>query len=179
MLLANAWLAQREGDASLAADALRQVDALPDKGRLGTTTAALQRIVQAGQLAANGRHDEASRLLSPRADDLYQSRVALYRVLAASGRHAEAETQARWLLQQRGLAYVEANASQVLQPLNVADSRLARLWLAESLAAQGKSSQATAEMQVFLRQWPASVLSPQLLSRAEAILSASKQKITA
>ncbi|MGE4458614.1 putative peptide modification system cyclase [Stenotrophomonas acidaminiphila] len=179
MLLANAWLAQREGDTSLAANALRQVDALPDKERLGTTTAAMQRIVQAGQLAANGRHDEASRLLSPRADDLYQSRVALYRVLAAAGRHAEAETQARWLLKQRGLAYIEANASQALQPLNVADSRLARLWLAESLAAQGKHSQATAEMQAFLRQWPASVLSPQLLSRAEAILSASKQKTTA
>ena len=92
--------------------------------------------------------------------------------------HAEAEVQARWLLQHRGLAYIEANASQTLQPLNVADSRLARLWLAESLAAQGKAAQAASETKGFLRQWPASRLSPQLLSRVEAILSASKQKIT-
>ena len=178
MLLANAWLAQREGDATLAASALSHTENLTREGVLGVSSAALRRILQAGQLAGAGRHDEAIALLAPRADDLYQSRVALYHLLAASGRHAEAEVQARWLLQHRGLAYIEANASQTLQPLNVADSRLARLWLAESLAAQGKAAQAASETKGFLRQWPASRLSPQLLSRVEAILSASKQKIT-
>jgi hypothetical protein len=102
----------------------------------------------------------------------------LYGLLSKAGRHAEAEAQARWLSSQRGRAYIEANASQALQPLNVADAQMASLWLAESLAAQGKTGHAGEEVARLLARWPQERMPPQLRSRAEAILSASKQKIT-
>ncbi len=177
MLLANANLALREGDPRLAVDALAQVQRLPAETRYIVLNAT-ERTTRAGLLAYQGKLDQALALLPIRADDGYQTRVMLFDVLTKAGNHAEAESQARWLLDRRGHAYMEANASQTLQPLNVLDARMARLWLAESLLAQGKGEQARHELDLFLEHWPLAELPGQLHSRAERILSASKQKIT-
>ncbi|MFL7980481.1 hypothetical protein, partial [Xanthomonas vasicola] len=73
---------------------------------------------------------------------------------------------------------IEANASQTLQPLNVAHTRLAQLWTAESLYALGNTREAREQAQAFVRAWPASRLPAYLRSRVERILSESKAKIT-
>lgn len=177
MLLTNADLALREGDPTLAIEALAQVQRLPAEARYNVLNN-VDRITRAGLLAHQGKLEEALTLLPIRADDLYQSRVMLFNVLTKAGRHSEAEQQARWLVEQRGRAYMEANASQSLQPLNVLDAGMARLWLAESLLAQGKREQAGYELGLFLQHWPKAGLPLQLRSRAERILLASKQKIT-
>lgn len=177
MLLATANLAMRDDDPTLAADALARTGQLPIDSRYSVLTA-FERVTRAGWLGSQGKLDEAIALLPPRADDLYQSRVMLYGLLSKAGRHSEAEAQARWLVSQRGRAYMEANASQTLQALNVADSRMAQLWVAESLLAQGKKDPAARELAIFLAQWPLAQLPDQLRSRVEQTLSASKQKTT-
>ncbi|MNM85559.1 hypothetical protein D3C81_976830 [compost metagenome] len=177
MLLVNANLALRDGDPTLAMEALARVQQLPADSRY-SVLAAFERVIKAGLLGNQGKLDEAIALLPARADDLYQSRVMLYGLLSKAGRHSEAEAQARWLVSQRGRAYMEANASQTLQPLNVADSKMAQLWIAESLLAQGKTEPAARELAVFLAQWPLAQLPSQLRSRVEQTLSASKQKTT-
>lgn len=177
MLLVNATLALRDGDPALAVAALARVQQLPADSRY-SVLAAFERVTKAGLLGNQGKLDEAIALLPARADDLYQSRVMLYGLLSKAGRHSEAEAQARWLVSQRGRAYMEANASQTLQPLNVADSKMAQLWIAESLLAQGKTEPAARELAVFLAQWPLAQLPSQLRSRVEQTLSASKQKTT-
>ncbi|MBD4858289.1 hypothetical protein GUF90_17485, partial [Xanthomonas citri pv. citri] len=78
----------------------------------------------------------------------------------------------------RGRAYIEANASQTLQPLNVADARLAQLWMAESLHALGRTHEAREQAQAFVRAWPVSRLPAYLRTRVERMLSDSKAKIT-
>ena len=176
MMLANAYLAQRDGKGGLATAALERVQPMLADGP--ATLQGMFRIVQAGAMADEGKLSEAIELLRPRANDLYQSRVALCRLLVAAQRYAEAEEQARWLLANRGLAFVEANASQALQPMNVGDSRQARLWLAEILAAHGREEMAAAEVRAFLQQWSGDSLPRQLRSKAESILSASKQNTT-
>lgn len=98
--------------------------------------------------------------------------------MSDAGRHAEALAQARWLTQQRGRAYIEANASQTLQPLNVADARLAQLWVAESLYALGRNQAAREQALAFVRAWPVTRLPAYLRSRVERILSDSKAKMT-
>ena len=177
MLLVNAGLGLRDGNTRLAQDALARIGRLPDDTRYSVLSA-FERILRAGVQGESGDLEGAIALLSPRPDDMYQSRVMLYGLLSKAGRHAEAEAQARWLSSQRGRAYIEANASQALQPLNVADAQMASLWLAESLAAQGKTGHAGEEVARLLARWPQERMPPQLRSRAEAILSASKQKIT-
>ncbi len=177
MLLVNADLALREGDPALAIEALALVHRLPAETRYNVLNN-LERTTRAGLLAHQGKLEEALTLLPVRSDDLYQSRVMLFNLLAQAGRHSDAEKQARWLLDQRGRAYMEANASQSLQPLNVVDAGMARLWLSESLLAQGNKEQAGHELGLFLQHWPMADLPPQLRSRAERILLASKQKIT-
>ncbi|MGH8053828.1 MAG: putative peptide modification system cyclase [Stenotrophomonas sp.] len=177
MLLVNANLALREGDPTLAVEALARVQQFPAESRYSVLTV-FERITRAGLLGNQGKLDEAIALLPARTDDFYQSRVMLYGLLSKAGRHSEAEAQARWLVSQRGLAYMEANASQTVQPLNVVDSKMAQLWLAESLLAQGKADSARSELTVFLVQWPLTQLPSQLRSRVERILSASKQKTT-
>lgn len=138
----------------------------------------LRAIVEAQQLALSGDRAAAIARLPVSDGDLFQTRVTLYTLLHESGRHAEALQQARWLLLHRGRAYIEANASQTLQPLNVADARLAQLWMAESLHALGRSQEAREQAQAFARAWPLPNLPAYLRSRVERMLSDSKAKIT-
>ena len=75
----------------------------------------------------------------------------------------------------RGRAYIEVNGGQVMQALNVADTRLSRLRAAEALWQLHQPKAAQLEAQAFLNAWPAQALPDHLRLRAEAILPASKQ----
>lgn len=176
MVLIVASQAQRHGDDGLTARALATIE--PALAHETPMLAKLRTIVEAQHLALAGDTNGAIAQLRPREDDLFQSRVALYKLLSDAGRHAEALEQARWLTQHRGRAYIEANASQTLQPLNVADARLAQLWVAESLYALGRNQAAREQAQAFVRAWPVTRLPAYLRSRVERILSDSKAKMT-
>ena len=176
MVLIVASQAQRHGDDGLTARALATIE--PALAHETPMLAELRTIVEAQHLALAGDTNGAIAQLRPREDDLFQSRVALYKLLSDAGRHAEALAQARWLTQHRGRAYIEANASQTLQPLNVADARLAQLWVAESLYALGRNQAAREQAQAFVRAWPVTRLPAYLRSRVERILSDSKAKMT-
>lgn len=176
MVLIVASQAQRHGDDGLTARALATIE--PALAHETPMLAELRTIVEAQHLALAGDTNGAIAQLRPREDDLFQSRVALYKLLSDAGRHAEALAQARWLTQQRGRAYIEANASQTLQPLNVADARLAQLWVAESLYALGRNQAAREQALAFVRAWPVTRLPAYLRSRVERILSDSKAKMT-
>ena len=176
MVLIVASQAQRHGDDGLTARALATIE--PALAHETPMLAELRTIVEAQHLALAGDTNGAIAQLRPREDDLFQSRVALYKLLSDAGRHAEALEQARWLTQHRGRAYIEANASQTLQPLNVADARLAQLWVAESLYALGRNQAAREQAQAFVRAWPFTRLPAYLRSRVERILSDSKAKMT-
>ncbi|MFA1260279.1 putative peptide modification system cyclase [Xanthomonas axonopodis pv. fascicularis] len=176
MMLALVSQAQRNGDDQFTARALSAIK--PALAHETPVLAELRAIVEAQHLAMSGDRVAAIARLPPGPDDLLQTRVTLYTLLHDSGRHAEALQQARWLSLQRGRAYIEANASQTLQPLNVVHTRLARLWTAESLYALGRTQEAREQAQAFVRAWPASRLPAYLRSRVERILSDSKAKIT-
>ncbi|MEA9481564.1 putative peptide modification system cyclase [Xanthomonas campestris] len=176
MVLIVASQAQRHGDDGLTARALATIE--PALAHETPMLAELRTIVEAQHLALAGDTNGAIAQLRPREDDLFQSRVALYKLLSDAGRHAEALAQARWLTQHRGRAYIEANASQTLQPLNVADARLAQLWVAESLYALGRDQAAREQALAFVRAWPVTRLPAYLRSRVERILSDSKAKMT-
>ncbi|MFC0153451.1 putative peptide modification system cyclase [Xanthomonas dyei] len=176
MILIIASQAQRNGDDSLTVRALKAI--APALKHETPVLADLRAIVEAQHLALSGDRAAAVARLSPNNGDLFQKRVALYHLLSGAGRHAEAIEQARWLSLHRGRAYIEANASQTLQPLNVADTRLAQLWVAESLYALGRSKEAREHAQTFVRAWPLSRLPAYLRSRVERILSESKAKTT-
>ncbi|CAD0301866.1 putative peptide modification system cyclase [Xanthomonas hortorum] len=176
MVLIVASHAQRSGDDSLTARALEAIK--PALVHETPVLADLRAIVEAQHLALTGDRAAAIAHLSVGDDTLVQTRVALYALLTDSGRHAEALQQARWLSLRRGRAYIEANASQTLQPLNVADARLAQLWMAESLHALGRTHEAREQAQAFVRAWPVSRLPAYLRTRVERMLSDSKAKIT-
>jgi len=174
--LASAYLVQRQGDPSLAQSVL---DALKDRPQLWATPklSELREIVLAGQERLSGKPEAAIRRLRTllTGHELYQSRAALMEAYAAAGQPEQALIQARWLASHRGLAYIEPVGAQSLQPLNVADSRLAQLRAAEFLNQLGRSDEARKEAQAFLAACPPKLLPAYFFSRVETILPASKQ----
>ena len=175
MLLAAARLGQRAGHAEparLAMEALR-----PMRERLaGTVVDDIVLILEAGEHELSDRPGEAVRLLEAALDgtELVQTRVAMLSALRGAGRMREAAEQARWLTANRGRAYAEANASQVLQALNVMDTRLALLELAELSGAMDDRAGQAAALDAFLAAWPRDRLPDHLGRRVASISPASK-----
>lgn len=137
-------------------------------------------VAQAGQHRLEGRPMEAIAVLQPLVDgtELFQVRVALHDALRAAGQDEKALAQLDWLLQRRGRAYMEAAGDQVLQSLNVADVRLARLNKAELLWKRHEVDDARQELTAFLADWPLHELPDYLRRRAEVMLLDSKAKTT-
>lgn len=177
LILASAYLAQRLGDDALSARALKvagpwaQTSADPALGKL-------LRVVQAGQHRLRGEYAQALALLAPRDDDLLQSRVALYLTLQAAGKHRQALAQADWIGEHRGLAYGEASVSQSLQTLNVADTRLAARWAAQTLLEMDRVPDAQRRIEALFAVWPRATMPAYLRQTVEATLPASKAKMT-
>ena len=179
MSLVAAYMAQRAGHNGVAVDVLAALK--PWEPTLaGTVFDKMLAVVKAEDERLSGRPEEAVLRLQGQIDgtELVQTRVALRAALAASGRNEEALQQAQWLLQHRGRAYMESNASQVLQALNVLDTRMAHLYAADALLAVQSTQPAADQVAELLRVWPRDRLPDYLRRKTDSILPASKQKTT-
>jgi putative peptide modification system cyclase len=176
--------ADATNDALLALSAALFMQRMGDGGLVPATRAVLRRrkdltavpavaelsaVLDAERLRLKGRSGEAIRLLAPLVDgsERYQTRVALAEAYAASGKHALALKQTRWLANNRGLAYIEQGCGQCMQPLNVADSNLAILRSAELLIRLGQPHEARKMLQEFDRRWPIENLPAYLRTRRD------------
>lgn len=175
MVLAAGWLAQRAGHAGPSRRAREGLDSWRAELR-GTVADKMWMLLEAGDLVSAEAPGQAVRFLGAQLDgaELVQARVAMLDALRADERVTAAREQARWLAANRGKAYVEANAAQVLQTLNVLDTRMALLHSAELSAELGDSAEAEAMLREFLSVWPRERLSPYLVRRVDSIFPASK-----
>ena len=154
-LLAIALVAQRSNHADFSGKVINA--ALPLVDELGNPNLGkMMRLLQAQQLNYQGQVDEAIAALNKQVDgnELFQVHSALVAAYQAAGKHELALRHTQWLQQNRGRAYVEYNLDQLLQPLNVADTRLAHLWASQSNAALGRSEAAAQQQAAFLKAWP-------------------------
>ncbi|MDX1529439.1 MAG: putative peptide modification system cyclase, partial [Gammaproteobacteria bacterium] len=124
-----------------------------------------------------GRPEEAIHILEDEIDgaELVQARVAMAAALADAGRPGAALEHLDWVIQHRGRAYMEANASQVLQTLNVIDTRFAQLKAAEMLVAAKEPGPAIERVRLLSKDWPRNHMPGYLRRRMDEIFPASKQ----
>jgi putative peptide modification system cyclase len=164
-------LAQRMGDLDHSSQALQElkareseIDAPPMKQLLAT--------LQANQLRLEGDAKAAIELLEPLQDgnEPFQVHAALLEAYAASGDVRSALEQARWLSENRGMAYAENGCSWCEQPMNVYDTTASYLRAAEILASVGRP-EARKEIAKFDRHWPTGRLPPYLRVRREAVVA--------
>lgn len=173
--LAAAWIGQRAGYPRPALQVLKELG--PRRGVLsGTVADRMWVVVEAGAHLLAEAPDHAARILEMQSNgtELIQFHVAMVAAHRAAGRPAEAAKHARWLHSRRGRAYVEANASQVLQTLNVMDTRLALLDLAELSDEMGSDAEQHAAAEAFLAAWPRERLPVHLRRRIDSIFPDSK-----
>jgi len=94
--------------------------------------------------------------------------ATLLRAARAAGAADVAMEQARWLTQHRGRAYVETGVEDLPTPLNVADTTLAQLDVAE-LEAPRDAAASAAALKIFLATWPRAQLPPTIGRRVDAL----------
>lgn len=94
--------------------------ALPGIRQLNST-------LRAERLTSAGKSDDAIAILEPllTGSERFQTRAALFRAYKAAGKSNEAEAQAAWLKEHRGVAYIESTCAHCLQAINVMDSNQA------------------------------------------------------
>ena len=164
-LLAALYLAQRSGHEDLSQPVIvRIMPALQLLDSPGINKMAV--VIQATQLRLDGDPARAIQILAGQVDgnELVQAHAALVHAYQATGQHGKAIQHADWLVAHRGRAYVEFNLEQALQPLNVADTRLAHLWASESHAKANQDKAAATRRAAFVQSWPESGL-PDYLRR--------------
>jgi hypothetical protein len=169
-VLASALVALRLGDDDMAATGLAVALKHADLMRVPYVQE-LASVVKAERARRAGRPREAIGMLLPylRGQERYQTRVALMEAYADAGDHARALAHAAWLQEHRGRAYIDSACGHCLQALNAADSTTAILREAELHTRLGQARQAAAALARFDRQWPPSLLPPQLRKRREAL----------
>jgi putative peptide modification system cyclase len=163
-----AWLAARNGDASLARDVMGKLSV--DQGGLAATTN-MHEIARSQMALSDGNPEQAIRILRPLVDgtELYLTHVALLDAYKASKDHASAASEAKWLVAHRGRAYSEYSVQWITTAFNVAESDIASLDLAEISAQMGNKEQAKHELGEFYKVWPSAGSLPWLAPRIQAI----------
>ncbi len=169
-----AILAQRAGDRALAKQVMAQVSKVPDCCNLPYLKE-LVSVLKADDLRLSGRPEAAIAELEPYlgGHERFQTRVALMEAYAAAGNLDQAAKQAEWLSRRRGLAYLEQGCAQCQQTLNVADTRLVKLRMAELLFKAGKNREALASLDSFDSAWPVQSLPGYLRDRRSLLNAAS------
>ncbi|GAB2665441.1 putative peptide modification system cyclase [Arenimonas aestuarii] len=155
-VLAAGWMAAGQGRDDLAHEALDAVDSYPElKGF--PANADMARVLRAELALQSGDAGRALEILEKRnavGEELYLAHAVRMRALEASGDTAGALAQADWLRSHRGLAYIEFNSLNILQPVNIIESNLA-LGSAARLATQlGRKELAAARQAEFESAWP-------------------------
>lgn len=166
-LLFVAYLAVREGDATLAHDEATRISKAfgsSDYPALGK----LANVVSAEVARAEGRATDAVRQIESMLDgsEPYLAHVALMDAHAAAGNSRAALEQANWLATHRGRAYAEFSAPITI-PFNVAQSNLALLRAAELQRALGEDEGAA--LLRFEKNWPDAKADPTLGARIRAL----------
>ena len=176
----GAYLAARGGQPTLAQTTLAAT--APQTYNSGYTNLEhLQAIAEAEVEWREGHAKDAVARLEPTVDgsELYLTHVALADAYTAAGRREEAFKQAQWLGAHRGRAYLEINSLQMLQTLNVIESDLAPLRMAELSHALGHDDEAQKMLSTFDALWTRNNQPPWALPRSGALArvlhSASKQ----
>jgi putative peptide modification system cyclase len=102
-----------------------------------------------------GKPQAALAVLRPRVTgtEISWIHAVLLRIYLADHSVADARREAEWLATHRGREYAELNSLYVLQPLNVAESDLALLTLAELDMEAGDVAQAQARFDQFRAAW--------------------------
>jgi putative peptide modification system cyclase len=164
----TAYLAARNGDASLAKDIMSKLTV----GREGlVATANMYKVAQSELALIDRDPEQAIHILRPLVDgtELFLTHVALLDAYKASKDYASATSEAKWLINHRGRAYSEYSVQWITTAFNVAESDIASLDLAEISTQMGNKDQAKRELGEFYKVWPNAGSLPWLASRIQRI----------
>jgi putative peptide modification system cyclase len=175
-VLAGGWFAAHRGDLATARRVLAK--ATPVVASDGDRPERSLLAVLAAEIAlADGEPTKAVALLLPKHDgtELYFSHAVLMRAYEANKDYVAALTEANWLAGERGRAYAEFNADDLLAATNIVESNLALLAAAELNSRLGRERAAKARLEQFHKAWPKppAFLAPRL-ARAESATRAGK-----
>lgn len=164
--ISGALLAQRMEAREPARRVLQTLDKHPEIRAVAPVSGLIETL-QAGETLLDGRPDEAIAQLQRAVDGspTYEAQAMMLAAYAAAGKADLAVKQANWLEKYRGRAYIEQGCGWCQQPLNVVDTTLAHLTVAELLAKQGRAEEAKAQLQAFDRRWPLAQLPDHLRTR--------------
>ena len=158
----NATFAALHGASMLARlgaveEASKIVDALATSGpALGYPALDDMLAIANAELALKGgKPHDALTVLRPRltGSEINLVHATLLRAYLAEGADADARREAEWLATHRGRAYVEWNSQYLLQPVNVLESDLALLTLAEIELRAGNTAGAKQQFDRFAAAW--------------------------
>ncbi|MBW3549911.1 MAG: putative peptide modification system cyclase [Proteobacteria bacterium] len=147
--------------------------------RLGTTgiampqqTVTLLRVLEAENLRVGGKPVEAIKHIEPVFDgtEPFQAHTVRMQSYIDSDEFEAGVAEARWLSDNRGSAYAEHGCRWCQQPLNVADTALAHLVLAEALAVAGRRGEARKWLDRLDSHWRKSHLPDYLRVRREVVV---------
>ncbi|MUV13051.1 putative peptide modification system cyclase [Noviluteimonas gilva] len=164
------YLAARIDSASVLDRALAQIDGSGIAGYPPLTDMREALLAERDRLA-NKPALAVARLkpLAARAETSFPVHAALLRAARAADDTTTARAEARWIASHRGRAYVEMGLDYLPSMLNLADSNVALLEMAELSNADGNSADAAQSLQQFERAWPRATLPPSLAQRTEAL----------
>ena len=164
--ISSALLAQRMGDRERSRRVLLALGKQPELLKVSPVSELLE-VLRAGETLLEENPDLAIAQLKEllAGNPPYQARALLLSAYLAAGKVDEASAQADWLGSHRGRAYVEQGCGWCQQPLNVVDTTLGRLSVAELLAKQGRAGEARVQLQAFDRRWPLATLPDHLRVR--------------
>lgn len=164
--ISGALLAQRLGAPAPARRVLQALTKHPDIVDVVPVNGLVE-VLEAGEKLLDGRSDEAITQLEHLLDGNapFEAHMTLLFAYAASGKADLAKRKADWLEEHRGRAYIEQGCGWCQQPLNVVDTTLGHLTVAELFAKQGRTDEARAQLQGFDRRWPLAQLPDHLRTR--------------
>ncbi len=168
--LAIGWLAARSGEGAVLSKAIA---ALGERAKIAGYPLAEQTwdVLLAEQDRLAGKPASAVTRLSSiarRPDALQMVHVAYARALADAGQWQGAVAEWQWVAAHRGRAFTEQSTGGMLDPLTIAETRLAHLESASLLATHGQKGPAEAELRAFDQAWPADGLTKPLHARRDA-----------
>jgi putative peptide modification system cyclase len=167
--LVGSYLASRIGMTEMAREALTAT--LPDARGAGYPVLESQSIVaQAELLRATSNAKGAVELLEPliaTGTEPFQAHSAAVRAYQDLGRDVDALRESKWMLDHRGRAYVEYGSYYMLSAMNIADSNLALLDMAQASSNLGQPAEAEKYRRQFLALWPGAQESDWLKRRLE------------
>jgi putative peptide modification system cyclase len=165
-----AWLAARFGGSSQAKAILERLgDSARDPGY--PARAKMYALIEAESALQIGDAAAAIGKLNEGMDgtELYFAHVTLMDAFALEKDYRAAREQARWLASHRGRAYTEVTAGEMFIPINVAQSNLAILSIAEYSALLGDLNESNKALQQFRALWPTIGMPDWIVGRIEQV----------